>query len=315
MVAVSNRFGEMRVTMKTIHLMAVLCGLLLIVNATRPAYGQYDLSPDTTGVVDTTKSAPLDTTGVVEDTTQADTGNVLKSKLQDDNDIPAEDETPTAASAQKSSGIEATANEWLKRMLYRGELNATEIGAYAEYQLTAWDEKVGSYGPVEARLTVSYLGSSEWMGRDAEWLQAVFQTVDAEPTTVEYDLIVPSSSQIKHVDRALYRVNDGDLKELSFAAEPGQVDYDAADNPVEEGVEQIRLYTGTYDVEKFRGSGATAAKVLIYRSKDVPPLGIVRLGYGDEGLTLTDTGSDATPRLDVPPPPSVSSTGGDTQQH
>ncbi len=41
----------------------------------------------------------------------------------------------------------------------------------------------------------------------------------------------------------------------------------------------------------------------MYRNADVKPLGLVRLGYGDQALTLTDHGSDARPRFYVPPPP------------
>jgi hypothetical protein len=42
---------------------------------------------------------------------------------------------------------------------------------------------------------------------------------------------------------------------------------------------------------------------MMYRDGDVKPLGLVRLGYGDEALTLIDHGSDARPRFYVPPPP------------
>jgi hypothetical protein len=153
------------------------------------------------------------------------------------------------------------------------------------------------------------------MGRDAEWMQAVYQTVEGEPTTVEYDLIVPSSSDIKKIHRILYRVDGGDIKGTDLSVASTELDYDAADSPTEEGAEQIKLYSGTFTVNKYRGSGTDGAAVVIYRSKTVPPLDIVRLGYGDEGLTLIGTGSDAAPRFDVAPPPSINRPPDDTQQH
>lgn len=290
--------------MKPLYLLATLCCIALLIGTAHRTYAQYDLSPDTT------KPEMQDAAQVAADSLKADSTREDTARLEraDENANPVVTAAPTA-------GVVAQANTWLRRLLYRGALDATEIGAYAQYQLTPWDEKVGSYGPVEARLTVYYLGTSEWMGRDAEWLQAVYQTLEGEETMVEYDLIVPSSSEIKTVHRILYRVDRGEVKSMSFALPADQMDYDAADKPADEGAEQIKLYSGTYTIEKFRGSGTDGAGVVIYRSKTVPPLDVVRLGYGDEGLTLTGTGSDAAPRFDVPPPPSVSHTGDGTQPH
>ncbi|HEY3294895.1 MAG TPA: hypothetical protein VGL38_05620 [bacterium] len=305
--------------MKKTLLFAIFCCAVLLALGTRTAYAQYDLTPDTAQVAvpDTTHPVPADS--LKPDSAGGNAANPDSEKprqLNNDDEIPAAPDTVPTVTAAPNSGAVALANLWLRRLLYRGHLNATEIGAYAQYQLTPWDEKVGSYGAVEARLTVYYLGSSEWMGRDAEWLQAVFQTVEGEPTTVEYDLIVPSAGDIKTVHRALYRVDGGELKALSFALPNNELDYDAADKPTEEGQDQLKLYSGTFAVSKFRGSGTDGATVMCYRSSTVPPLDVVRLGYGDAGLTLTGTGSDAAPRLDVPAPPSVGhATDDDTTPH
>jgi len=304
--------------MKTISLLVALWGVVLLSCAVPSAYGQYDLTPtpDSTHVVskDSTKlpADSLKADSAKQDTEKQDSE---KPKGLNQNEIPAAGDTVPEVSEAPNSGIVPTANMWLRRLLYRGTLDASEIGAYAQYQITPWDEKVGSYGAVEARLTVYYLGTSEWMGRDAEWLQAVYQTVEGEPTTVEYDLIVPSASPIKTIHRALYRVDGGETKSVNLGMSADQLDYDAADKPAEEGTEQIKLYSGTFTVDKLRGSGTDGSNVVMYRSKTVPPLDMVRLGYGDMGLTLTGTGSDAAPRWDVPPPPSVTRTGDDTGQH
>lgn len=196
------------------------------------------------------------------------------------------------------------ANAWLRRVLFRGTLDATHIGAYAQYQVTPWREDIGSYGAVLARLTVYYLGSTEWLGRDAEWLQAVYRTMDEEPTTIEYDIIVSSSSKIEEVKRLLYRIDHGEIHSESIAVPQGQLDYDVMDQPVSMGDEEVELYSGKFQSEKLRGSGFNGATVVLYRVQSLPPLGIVVLGYGEQGLTYTGGGSDATPRMNVPPPPS-----------
>lgn len=194
-------------------------------------------------------------------------------------------------------------NLWLRRLLFRSHPDYTLVGAYTRYQLTDWREGIGSHGPVKAKLTVYYLGSSAWMGEDAEWLQAVYQTADAEPVRVEYDLLVPSARSIKEVFRLLYRIDRGELATASLALPEGTFDYDTGDKPRAEGLERVELYSGDYPTHRFRGSGFNGAEVLIYVGDDLPPLGIVRLGYGNEGLTVTGTGVELTPRFDVPPPP------------
>lgn len=192
------------------------------------------------------------------------------------------------------------AQRWVKRLLFRGELDSKVIGAYAQYQLTSWSEAGGSFGPIHARVTVAYLGSVRWQDKSAEWLQAVFQTMEGEPVLVEFDLTVPSGMNVREVYQAFYRVNRGVIRSISIGAPPGEIDFDSGDRPAAEGAEEVRLYSGTYQAEKFRGSGEGGLEVVIYRSASVRPLGIVRLGYGDEGLTYTGGGNDAAARF-VPP--------------
>jgi hypothetical protein len=285
--------------MKKLPLILTLTCAVLMTLAVIPVFGQYSLSPDTTA------KAPQDTTATPVDSAKTDSTQQdldAAPRKVNENDIPAADEVVPEAKNVPTTGVVAQANTWLKRLLFRGKLDATEIGAYAQYQLTEWGEKVGSYGNVQARLTIYYLGSSEWQGRDAEWLQAVFQTVEGEPTTVEYDLIVPSASEIKQVYRTFYRVDGGELQSITLGTGGDQPDFDAADQPTDEGTDRIRLYSGAYDVEKSRGTAINGGQVVLYHSKSVLPLGLVRLGYGDEALTLIGTGSDAAARFDAPPP-------------
>lgn len=194
-------------------------------------------------------------------------------------------------------------NVWLRRLLFRSQPDYTVVGAYARYQLTDWSENLGSHGSVKAKLAVYYLGSSSWLGEDAEWLQAVYQTTDAEPIRIEYDIIVPSARKIPEVFRLLYRIDRGEINTASLALPEGMFDYETGDFPREEGMELVELYSGKYQTRRLRGSGVNGAEVLIYIGDDLPPLGIVRLGYGGEGLTVTGTGVELTPRFDVPPPP------------
>jgi hypothetical protein len=192
------------------------------------------------------------------------------------------------------------AQRWVKRLLFRGELDSKVIGAYAQYQLTSWSEAGGSFGPIHARVTAAYLGTTRWQDKSAEWLQAVFQSVESEPALVEFDLTVPSGMSVREVYQAYYRVNRGVIRSISFSAPAGSMDPDSSDRPAAEGAEEVRLYSGTYQTEKFRGTGEGGFDVVIYRSPSVPPLGIVRLGYGDEGLTYTGGGNDAAARFVAP---------------
>jgi hypothetical protein len=268
-----------------IHIIALL-GWGIILSLSGICRAQYTLpyDRDTTRTKDTTEIA--DTTRQQSDTTRA----------------AQESEEPAAkppANAEKA--VVDLATTWLRRLLYRGKLDVSVIGAYAQYQVTAWGENVGSSGPVEDRLTISYLGTSPFMGKNAEWLQAAFQTVEEEPKLVEFDLLLPSAPHVADIYRALYRVNRGETKALDLSL-PNQIDYDREDRPAAETAEALKLYSGTYLCEIFRGAGADGAAVVIYRSDNVKPLCVVRLGYGSEGLTYTGGGDDAEPRFVVPSP-------------
>ena len=192
------------------------------------------------------------------------------------------------------------AQTWVKRLLFRGTLETKVIGAYARYQLTAWSEISGSFGPVEARVTVSYLGSTQHAGKKAEWLQAIFQTVESDPQLVEFDLTVPATPNVREVYQAFHRINNGAIREISFSSPDGTVDPDSSDHPVSEGVEQVRLFVGSYESEKFHGVGSGGVDVVVYRSAEIPPVSIIRLGYGNQGLTYTGGDMDAVPRF-LPP--------------
>jgi hypothetical protein len=205
--------------------------------------------------------------------------------------------------ADANENLLKQSNTWLRRLLFRGWLDTSHIGAFMSYQLTAWSPSIGSYGPVEARVTIYYLGPTEWMGKDAEWLQAAVQMLSEESRLVEYDLIVPSRSKITEIYRLLYRVDRGEVKSGSLDLPATVMDYDKLDDPIDEGLEDLEFYSGIYQTHLYHGSGSNGAEVYIYRADKMPPLGIVALGYGDEGLTYTSSGSDASPRFYVPPPP------------
>jgi hypothetical protein len=224
------------------------------------------------------------------------------TEIADTTRAPQETEEQVAkppANAEKT--VVELATMWLRRLLYRGKLDVSVIGAYAQYQVTAWGENVGSFGTVEDRMTISYLGTSPFMGKKAEWLQAAFQTVEEEPKLVEFDLLLGNAPHIADVYRALYRVNRGETKSLDLNL-PNQIDYDREDRPAAETTEELKLYSGTFVCERFRGAGTEGAEVVIYRSDAVKPLCVVRLGYGSEGLTYTGGGNDAEPRFVVPSP-------------
>jgi hypothetical protein len=195
------------------------------------------------------------------------------------------------------------ADTWVRRLLLRGWLDNSHIGAYASYQLTGWRRGLGSFGPVEARVTIYYLGPTAFLGKDAEWLQVVFRVMGETETIIEYDLTVSGTDRIADIYRVLYRVDHGDLATGNFNLQEGELDYDRADQPQESSEEVVRLYTGSFDTKVYVGSGSEGAIVYAYRANSLPPLGLVILGYGEEALTLTATGADARPRMNVPPPP------------
>lgn len=195
------------------------------------------------------------------------------------------------------------ADTWVRRLVFRGWLDTSHIGAFARYQLTSWSQAIGSYGPIDARVTVYYLGPTEWLGEDAEWLQVAVQTMEDEPILIEYDLIVSSKPKVDNIYRVLYRVDRGEVRAGNLTLPENIVDYDKIDEPTQEGLEDLEFYSGIFESEVFHGSGTNGADVYIYRADKMPPLGIVVLGYGDEGLTFTSSGTDAAPRFYVPPPP------------
>ena len=154
-----------------------------------------------------------------------------------------------------------------------------------------------------AQITIQYLGSLTWLGKDAEWLQASVRVLDEEETNIDYDLIVPSAEKVTDIYRVLYRIDRGNIQTGSFVLPETVVDYDKIDQPQELDPKEIRLFAGTYETKVFSGSGSYGANVYIYRAQPLPPLGIVILGYGNYGLTLKKTGSNAAPRMNIPPPP------------
>lgn len=240
---------------------------------------------------------PQDTIG----TADADSTDSTKATPKSAEDVDPDQENEVMEKpAVNEKEIVADAVLWIRRLLFRSAFNSTEIGAFSQYQITSWSEGRGSYGPVEARLSVAYLGSSDYEGKPAEWIQASYQTADGEPFLVEFDLTVPSSPRINQIQRAFYRVNRELVKSISFALPANSVDQDSLDRPLSEGAEDVELYSGTFRAEKFRGTGSEGVDVVYYRVDSLPPLGILRLGYGDKVLTYTGGGSDAVSRFHTP---------------
>jgi hypothetical protein len=158
-------------------------------------------------------------------------------------------------------------------------------------------------GPVRAHLTVNYLGASSWLGKPAEHLQVVYRTLDAPKTTVEFDLIISvSESKLETIDRGLYRVDKGELIPANFDLPASSLDYDKMDKPKSDETIQLELYSGKYDATVYSGTGTNAAKVFAYRVADLPPLGLVLLGYGNEALTFKSGGEGAESRFEAPAP-------------
>jgi hypothetical protein len=216
--------------------------------------------------------------------------------------------TPPAADEDKPKQtsideVRTLANQWVRRLLFRGWLDTSHIGAWAEYQITGWNENTGSFGPVEARITVYYLGSTVWLGKDAEWVQVSFHNMDEEETQIDYDLILPAREKIDEVYRALYRIDQNEIQTTTFVLPEGEMDYDKEDQPHDAGDREIKLYVGTFETQIYAGSGTNGAVVYTFRSHELPPLGVVVLGYGGKALTVTSRGASAKPRMNVPPPP------------
>ena len=280
--------------MKTLLLVVTACYLALFAGNANVCLAQYILPYDTLN----------------QDTTIKDSADVTDTVDLDEDELESQDEqinvepAPGTTPAEPHAAQLKLANAWVRRLVYRGWLDTSHIGAFARYQLTAWSQAIGSYGPIEARITAYYLGQTEWMGKDAEWLQIAVQTVDDEPTLIEYDLVVSSKAKVDEIYRALYRIDRGEVKAANLSLPDNVLDYDKLDEPSEEGLEDLEFYSGVFETEVFHGSGTNGADVYIYRADKMPPLGIVVLGYGDEGLTFSSSGTDASPRFYVPPPPS-----------
>jgi hypothetical protein len=225
------------------------------------------------------------------DTTKRDTTEVV---------VPEEAAPETAA---EPSSFES-AKLWVRRVLERGVLNTNHIGGFAEYQLTDWSLVSGSMGPVRLNLKVVYLGPASFMEQDAEWVQATVLVFGESDRRIAFDFVLPSDKEHSLPLRTLAQEEGAPLREISFAASPGGLDYDAIDSPRDIGEELVELSHGKYLCHHFRGSGENGELVDLFLSSEVKPYGIVVMGYGDEGLTLVRKGADATPLLDVPPPPS-----------
>ncbi|RPH92839.1 hypothetical protein EHM69_11910 [candidate division KSB1 bacterium] len=264
-------------------LLIVLPCLFLVLILSPAAHAQYILPYDTIG------TAVADST----DSTKAAPQSVEDADQEQENIAP---ENPII----NEKAVVEQAVTWVRRLLFRSAFNMTEIGAFSQYQITSWSEGRGAYGPVEARITVAYLGTSGVNGKPAEWIQASYQTVDDEPFLVEFDLTVPSAPRINQIHRAFYRVNRDIVKSISFNLPANSVDQDSLDRPMSDGAEDVNLYSGSYHAEKFRGVGADGVDVVYYRVDSLPPLGILRLGYGDKVLTYTGGGSDAVSRFATP---------------
>jgi hypothetical protein len=221
---------------------------------------------------------------------------------QDTTQAPILEEAPPETVATTSPYN--LAKLWTRRLLLRGVLNTNHIGAYAEYQMTDWSLAGGSMGPVELNLKVVYLGPVSFMGQDADWVQVSALVLGETDTKIIFDFLLPSGDKHEGPLRSLAEEEGHPVREISFALPAGAPDYDALDNPRDIGEKLVELSHGKYPCRHFVGSGDNGEQVDLFLSPQVDPYGIVVMGYGDQGLTLTGKGSDATPLLDVPPPPS-----------
>jgi len=212
------------------------------------------------------------------------------------------EEAASETSAEPSSF--ESAKLWMRRLLVRGVLNTNHIGGFAEYQLTDWSSAAGSMGPIRLNMKVVYLGSTLFNGQDAEWVQAVVRVFGESDKRIAFDFVLPSNKERSLPLRALVKGESEPLREISFAASSSGLDYDAMDSPRDMGEAVVELSHGKYLCHHFRGSGDNGELVDLFLSSEVKPYGVVVMGYGSEGLTLVRKGADATPLLEVPPPPS-----------
>jgi len=194
---------------------------------------------------------------------------------------------------------------WVRRLLYRGFLDNSTSGASATYALTEWNETAGPQGPVIAHVTIVYLGAASWLGKPAEWFQATYKSFENERPTVDFDLVLAENGgHLAEAYRALWRMDDEELTAVAFNDTRGAYDFDREDTPQAGEQTVLKLFAGEFPVTKYVGSGVDGAKVVAYRATDVPPLDIVRLGYGRHSLNLRSRASDVLPKLEVPLPTS-----------
>ncbi|MCB9367009.1 MAG: hypothetical protein H6506_02520 [Calditrichaeota bacterium] len=191
---------------------------------------------------------------------------------------------------------------WARRLLYRGFLEDSETGTNAVYALTEWKEISGPFGPVMAHLSVTYLGRVNWLGKNAAWLQMTYRSLETDRPSVDLDLVVEPGEKVGEVYRALWRVNKGSFSSIAFKPPADEFDFDLQDRPKPGEDSELKLFSGSYDVTPYSGSGGNGAKVIAYRSDEVPPLSLVRLGYGGFSLNLRDQASDVEPKFEVPLP-------------
>ncbi|MCL4306144.1 hypothetical protein KJZ99_09530 [bacterium] len=200
--------------------------------------------------------------------------------------------------------LRSQALTWVRHLLYRGFLDDEVSGVMAVYALTEWKESTGPFGPVIAHLSITYHGGVSWMGKNAAWLQATYKSLETDRPSVDFDLVVERGEKIGEVYRGLWRMNKEPFSNVSFVLPQSVFDDDRLDQPRPGEKTELKLYSGTFPVTVYRGSGAEGAKVVAYRSTGIPPLGLVRLGYGTHCLNLRDRAVDVEPRFEVPLPTS-----------
>lgn len=264
-----------------------ICLLALLLLSVAVCFGQYPVSLPTkdeqTDTV-TVDSISTDTTAQVEPTKEENT---------------EEEFVGTSPSALKAEAL-----MWVRRLVYRGYFDDETTGVTAVYALTAWKEASGPYGPVLGHVSVTYLGSVSWLGNSAAWIQATYKSFEPGRPSVDFDLIMERGEKLGKAYRALWRMNKEELTSANFNIQEGQYDIDRDDQPRSGDETELKLFSGTYPVTVYRGSGADGAKVVAYRGRDIPPLNLVRLGYGTHCLNLRDRANDVEPKFSVPLPTS-----------
>ncbi len=211
---------------------------------------------------------------------------------------------PAQSESEMASELKKQALTWVRRLIYRGFLDDQVTGTSATYALTEWSESSGPHGPVLAHVSVVYLGSVSWLGKPSTWFQATYKSLDGDRPSVDFDLVLAGRDQLGEAYRALWRVNKEELTAFSFEVPSSEFDSDRDDKPRSGDQTTLKLYSGDFPVTLYRGSGTDGAKVIAYRTKDVPPLSLVRLSYGNMSLNLRDRASDVEPKLQVPLPTS-----------